>query len=62
MANGIFPIATSTSFDSVCFESLVFSVSRKLCPSQDHDRLGRVQPAVRGKIQGVHERLEEISG
>jgi len=70
--------ATCTSFNSVCFESFAFFVSSKLCPSQDHDRPGRVQPAissirswckqhlefpsVRGKIEGIHERLEEISG
>jgi hypothetical protein len=60
--NGIFPIATSTSCDSVCFESLAFSVSSKLCPPQDHNRPGRPQPAVRGKIERTHERLEEISG
>jgi transposase InsO family protein len=38
--------ATCTSFNSVCFESFAFFVSSKLCPSQDHDRPGRVQPAI----------------
>jgi len=43
MENGIFSMASSASCDLVCFELFAFSVSRKSCPSQDHDRPGRVQ-------------------
>jgi hypothetical protein len=34
------------SFDSVTLESFAISVSSKLCPFQDHDRSGCVQPPV----------------
>jgi hypothetical protein len=37
-ANGFFPMATSTSCDSVCFESFASFVSTQVCPSQNHDR------------------------